>query len=60
MEIINLKPAFSDSRGDITDLIDDNEINAITHIGLQKMLSGEIIIISILFSGITLFLGKFY
>ena len=36
MKIINLKPAFSDSRGDITDLIDDNEINAITHISFKK------------------------
>lgn len=36
MEIINLKPAFSDSRGDITDLIDGNEINAITYISFAK------------------------
>ena len=36
MEIIKLKPAFSDFRGDITDLIDDNEINAITHISFTK------------------------
>ena len=36
MEIINLEPIFSDSRGDITDLIDDNEINAITHISFTK------------------------
>jgi quercetin dioxygenase-like cupin family protein len=36
MEIINLKPAFSDTRGDITDLIDSDEINAITHISFKK------------------------
>jgi quercetin dioxygenase-like cupin family protein len=36
MEIINLKPVFSDDRGDITDLIDGDEINAITHITFTK------------------------
>jgi len=36
MKIINLKPVFSDSRGDITDLIDGDEINAITHITFTK------------------------
>lgn len=30
MELIKLNPAFSDQRGSITDLISDDEINAIT------------------------------
>jgi quercetin dioxygenase-like cupin family protein len=30
MEIIHLKPAFTDLRGDITDLIGDDTINAVT------------------------------
>lgn len=30
MEIINLKPAHSDERGCITDLISDDEVNAVT------------------------------
>lgn len=36
MKLINLYPAYSDSRGDITDLINDDEINSITHISFSK------------------------
>lgn len=36
MEIIQLKPAFTDERGIITDLISDDEINAITLITFAK------------------------
>jgi quercetin dioxygenase-like cupin family protein len=36
MELIPLKPAFSDTRGSITDLISDNEINAVTLITFAK------------------------
>lgn len=36
MELIPLKPAFSDARGSITDLISDNEINAVTLITFAK------------------------
>ncbi len=36
MEIIKLNPAFTDERGTITDLISDNEINAVTLITFVK------------------------
>ena len=36
MEIIDLKPAFVDDRGAITDLIDNDEINAVTLISFSK------------------------
>jgi quercetin dioxygenase-like cupin family protein len=36
MEIIDLKPAFTDARGAITDLISDDEINAVTLITFAK------------------------
>ena len=36
MEIINLKAAFSDDRGDIIDLIDNDIINAVTYITFAK------------------------
>lgn len=36
MEIIDLKPAFADTRGVITDLISDDEINAVTLITFTK------------------------
>lgn len=36
MEIIELKPAFTDARGAITDLISDDEINAVTLITFAK------------------------
>lgn len=36
MELIPLNPAFSDARGSITDLISDNEINAVTLITFAK------------------------
>lgn len=36
MKIIDLKPAFVDSRGAITDLIADDEINAVTLITFTK------------------------
>lgn len=36
MEIIELTPAFSDSRGDIIDLIADDTINAVTLISFNK------------------------
>ncbi|MGB4062940.1 MAG: cupin domain-containing protein [Azonexus sp.] len=36
MELIALSPAFSDARGSITDLISDNEINAVTLITFTK------------------------
>lgn len=36
MEIINLRPAFTDDRGAITDLIGDDTINAVTVITFTK------------------------
>lgn len=36
MELINLKPAHTDARGSITDLISDDEINAVTLITFVK------------------------
>lgn len=36
MELIDLKPAFTDARGAITDLISDDEINAVTLITFAK------------------------
>jgi hypothetical protein len=36
MEIIDLKPAFTDARGTITDLISDDEISAVTLITFVK------------------------
>jgi quercetin dioxygenase-like cupin family protein len=36
VEIIELKPAFSDSRGEIIDLIDHDSINAVTLITFRK------------------------
>ena len=36
MEIIELKPAFTDERGSITDLISDDEVNAVTLITFAK------------------------
>ena len=36
MEIIKLIPAFTDARGSITDLISDDEINAVTLITFAK------------------------
>ena len=36
MELIALKPAHSDARGSITDLISDDEINAVTLITFTK------------------------
>ncbi|MEP7348386.1 MAG: cupin domain-containing protein [Sphingorhabdus sp.] len=36
MEIINLQPAHEDDRGAITDLIDDETINAVTLITFKK------------------------
>ena len=36
MDIIDLKPAFSDDRGHIIDLIDNEEINAVTIVTFTK------------------------
>jgi quercetin dioxygenase-like cupin family protein len=36
MKLINLNPVYSDSRGDITDLIHGDEINSVTHISFTK------------------------
>jgi quercetin dioxygenase-like cupin family protein len=36
MELIKLIPAFTDARGSITDLISDDEINAVTLISFTK------------------------
>lgn len=36
MELIKLKPAHTDQRGNITDLISDDEINAVTLITFSK------------------------
>jgi quercetin dioxygenase-like cupin family protein len=36
MDLIKLFPAYTDSRGSITDLITDVEINAVTHITFTK------------------------
>jgi quercetin dioxygenase-like cupin family protein len=36
MEIINLVPAFKDDRGEITDLLENENINAITRITFRK------------------------
>ena len=36
MEIIKLKPAYKDDRGVITDLISNNEVNAVTIITFSK------------------------